>query len=629
MITNRTYSKPFRYWAILIIWLTTLGALRAADPSVTMRVPGVVEVGERFEIEVVVNARPSSLTPPSFADFRLLGGPSTSQSSSFSVVNGKTSQSIETSYSYVVAATKPGKLTLQPARAVVDGKEYVSPSYTIEVVAASGNSGGEASSNQAGQTGQAGQTQSGEGTASSQSGNTLYIRLIPEKSTLYQGEPLAVSLKIFSREQLVSLGNLTFPDLAGFFRQDIEIPTLDHLERENVNGTLYNTGLLARFVLFPQKSGELRIGSFGVDCGIQEAGPAFTGSLFDDFFGSQRTIQRTISSNSAQIEVLPLPTGAPESFSGAVGNFQLSISADKEQLKAHEAFSVVVEIKGEGNIRLLDAPPVLFPPEFETYNPKITTEMEVSGLRGIKKFEYLIIPRRSGSFSIAPVTFSFFDTRNKQYASVTSSALQIEVAEGKEGTSAIVAEAQGGQNVQQLGKDIRFIKTGRPDFHKADSFFFGSLLFWLWILIPLTLFITGVIVRRKRILKYADAVVMKHHKANKFASKRLKSAAALMQKGFPEPFYEEVSRAMWGYISDKLSIPTSELSREKAVTSLRDLGVDNGLIEEVVQWLDACEYARYAPAATRMEMHDLYRAAEMLIGKMQVVIRELMKGKKR
>ena len=626
MITNRTYSKPFRYWAILIIWLTTLGALRAADPSVTMRVPGVVEVGERFEIEIVVNARPSSLTPPSFADFRLLGGPSTSQSSSFSIVNGKTSQSIETSYSYVVAATKPGKLTLQPARAVVDGKEYVSPSYTIEVVAASGNSGGVASSNP---SGQAGQTQSGEGSPSSQSGNTLYIRLIPEKNTLYQGEPLAVTLKIFSREQLVSLGNLTFPDLAGFFRQDIEIPALDRLERENVNGTLYNTGVLARFVLFPQKSGELGIGSFGVDCGIQEAGPAPTGSLFDDFFGSQRTIQRTLSSTPAQIKVLPLPTGAPDSFSGAVGNFQLSLSADKVQLKAHEAFSVTVEIKGEGNVRLLDAPPMLFPPEFETYDPKITTEIEPSGLRGTKRFEYLIIPRRSGSFSIAPATFSFFNPRNKQYASVTSSALQIEVAEGQEGSLSVGAERQSGQNVQELGKDIRFIKTGRPDFHIAGSFFFGSLLFWLWILIPLALFITGVIVRRKRIMKYADAVVMKHHKANKFASKRLKSAAVLMQKGFPEPFYEEVSRAMWGYLSDKLSIPTSELSREKAVTSLRNLGVDNGLIEEVVQWLDACEYARYAPAATRMEMHDLYRAAEMLIGKMQVVIRELMKGKKR
>ncbi len=616
MITNSRLHKTFIYWSLGILSFLMKGSLWAADPSVTLRVPQVVELGERFELAIVINARPSDVTPPSLSDFRLLGGPSTSQSSSFSMVNGKTTQSVETSYSYYVEATKIGKFTLQPAKATIDGKTYFSSSHTIEVVAGSGGSSGGATQNP-----------TTTATTTPENSNSLYIKLLPEKQTLFQGEALPVSLKIYTREQLVSLGNLTFPDLSGFYRQDISIPPLERLERENVEGVIYNTGLLARFVLFPQKSGALQIGTFGVDCGIQEAGPAYSGSLFDDFFGSRRTIQKTIASTPLPITVLPLPSGAPEDFSGAVGSYKLSVQSDKLQLKAHEAFTLVVEISGEGNSKLLDAPTISLPAEFERYDPKITSTPDASGVSGKKRFEFLIIPRQAGTFSIPAVHFTYFNPKTKQYATETSQPIQIEVGAGVEGTQLLSGSDQPGQSVQSLGKDIRFIKTGRPDFYKAESFFFGSLAFWLWIVIPLGLFITGVILRRKRILKYADTVVMKHHKANKFAEKRLKQAALLMQKGLPEPFYEEVSRAMWGYLSDKLSIPTSELSREKAVESLQKLGVDQLLIDEVVQWLDACEYVRYAPSATRMEMHELYKAAGLLIGKMQMAIREIMKRK--
>lgn len=624
MITNSRLRNTFLIWTLGILSFLSMGSLWAADPSVTLRAPQVVEVGERFELAIVINARASNVTPPPLNGFRLLGGPSTSQSSSFSMVNGKTTQSVETSYSYYVEATQTGSFTLQPAKAVVDGKEYYSATHTIEVVAGSRGSN-------AGATGATGANGNPSATANSasatQGGSTLYLKILPAKQTLYQGEALPVSLKIFTRERLVSLGNLLFPDLAGFYRQDIAIPPLESLERENVGGIVYNTGVLASLVLFPQKSGELQIGTFTVDCGIQEAGQGYTGSLFDDFFGSQRTIQRTIASTPANLTVIPLPSGAPEGFSGAVGNYQLSVQADKLQLKAHEAFTLTVEIRGEGNIKLIDAPVVSLPSEFERYDPKITASVGASGVSGLKKFEYLIIPRQTGTFSIPPVQFSYFNPQTKQYATVYSQPLQIEVMPGEEGSQVVSGNGLPGQSVQSLGKDIRFIKTGRPDFFKADSFFFGSFAFWLWIVIPVILFVTGVVLRRKRILKYSDTVVMKHHKANKFAAKRLKLAASLMHKGLPEPFYEEVSRAMWGYLSDKLSIPTSQLSRENAVESLRKLGVDESLTQEVVQWLDACEYARYAPSATRMEMHDLYNAAVQLIGKMQIAIREIMKRK--
>ena len=598
--------------AVVLMSVICSGINAADDVTVSIEAPGVVTLGENFEFIVVINTKPSEFTPPALTPaFRILRGPNSSSSFSMNMINGKVTQSEKISYSYILQASTVGKHVIQPVKMVVGGKTYSSAPKTIEVLNPSQSGSDQAAA---------------QGTSSASDGSTLYLRAIPEKLRVYNGEALPVTIKIFSRENLVSLDNPIFPEISGFYRQDVKVPPLNSLTRENVNGTIYDTGILSKFVFFPQKTGNLKIGSFSIDCGIEGLASTRSRSILDSFFDNIRTTIKTISSPELNIEVMPLPAGAPVSFTGGVGRFTISASVDKKELKTNEAFTLTVEIKGSGNIKLLEIPNIIFPQEFEVYDPKITNQTAESVTEGIKRIEYLIIPRITGEHTIPPIAFSYFNPSDKVYSTVSSGSVSIKVGEGKD--SPAYSSGQEGmlsENIKYFGKDIRYIKGGRTNIKPEGQFFFGSFVFWFWLIVPLALFSVITYRQRARIRKFSDVRVLKHHKANKFAAKRLKKAAKYMESEQPEAFYEEVLGAMWGYLSDKLNIPTSDLSRERTVEMLSEAGADISLIEEIVQWLDTCEYARYAPSSPGIEMDFIYSAAENLIGKMQNTIRGKLK----
>ena len=571
----------------------------AEDVTLYVEAQEVATLGERFEFSVTINAKPSEVIPPDFAPgFKVLGQPSVMQSSSFGMSNSGITQSAKVTYGYTLQALAVGKHTIQPVKIVVNGKTYFSEPKTIEVLE---------------------QGQSG----ASASGGT-FLRAVPEKLRIYNGEALPVAIKVFTQENLVSLGNPVFPEISGFYRQDVKIPPLERLVRESVDGNIYGTGVISKFVFFPQKAGTLKIGSFSIDCGIEGAASARSRGFINPF--EDRTITKNISSPELSIEVMPLPTGAPVSFTGGVGKFTISASIDKKELNANDAFTLAVEIKGSGNIKLLEAPNIMFPQEFEVFEPKVTSQTAESAVDGVKKIEYVIIPRIAGEYSIPAIDFSYFDPSDKAYRTVSSESMHIKAGQGKDSPgTAYGRERVLGEDIKYIGKDIRYIKSGRTNIRPEGKFFFGSVIFWLWLIIPLVLFAAVTYWQRARIRKFSDVRVLKNHKANRFAAKRLKKAAKFMEAGQTEAFYEEVLGAMWGYLSDKLNIPTANLSRERAIELLSEAGADTSLTDEIIQWLDTCEFARYAPAAAEMEMNSIYNAAEMLIGKMQNTIRGALK----
>jgi len=317
------------------------------------------------------------------------------------------------------------------------------------------------------------------------------------------------------------------------------------------------------------------------------------------------------------ITVLPLPEGRPASFSGGVGQMKFEAVIDKTEMKANNPVTLKVTVSGNGNMRFVDAPRINFPPDFEVYDPKITTNLNATTTSGSKTFEYLIIPRHGGTYKIPAIEFSYFDPQARQYKTLHSNEYTLTVERGDDQPGATVISGISREDVKFLGKDVRYIKTGEMKLRQVGENFFGTWKFWLWYLVPLTVFAMIVYLRRKYIRKYANVAMVKNRKANRYAAKRLKRARKYMDSGQKEQFYEELSRALWGYLGDKLNIPVAELSKDNARAAMEQRRVDAALADEFTCVIDDCEFARYAPAAAGMEMNALYGQAVEVINKMQ------------
>lgn len=602
--------RKFRFGLPLLMALMSVALpIGAQEIDFKASGPTVVATGEPFEVVYTLNARPDQFKQPDFSPFELLGGPSTSTSTSVQMIGTQIKQNVTVSYTYYLRANSTGKFEIPPAQATIKGKNYVSNALSVEVVKGSAP---------------ASQTQSGTGSSSGEEqesikgGKDLFAAFLVDKHTVYLGEPVIVTLKIYDRMGLSRLAPPKLPALQGFYKNDIPTPELRQLTRENVNGQIYNTGVIARFILYPQKTGDLTIGSVEFNGAVQRTVTRRSRSWFDlDFdFPTVQEQPVTFRSEPVTIRVKPLPPGQPANFSGTVGDLSMTASIDKPELNTNDALTLRIKLTGKANMKMINPPVVSFPADFDTYAPKTNVQEEYSteGTTGTVTFEYVAIPRHPGNFTIPPVSFSYFSIQSNEYKTLSSKSFTVNVNKGREDTTITVVSGLSREDVRLLNQDIRYIKRTLPEWNDK-KLFLDSKLFILWYIIPLVLFTTVIFVRRKTIRERADVARMRHKRAARLAGKRLKKAEKAMKNQQKDEFYEEILKAVWGYLSDKLMIPLANLSRDNAWQALTERGISDEVKEQLGKIIDTCEFARFAPSGTLPSMKETYDNTVVLMEK--------------
>ena len=600
--------------AIFVLLVSSFN-LKADDVTFTANAPQAVEVGEQFRLQFVLNAKGSSFSEPNITDFQVLSGPNTSSSSSIQWVNGKMSQSTTYTYTFILMADHEGKFTIPSATIKSGSKTYQSNPITIEVVAGSRPSASNGS--QGGQQG--GGSAPATTTNPDLSSDDLFVAITVDKKKLYQGQYLVATIKLYIRNKDVSgFEDVKFPPFTGFWSSDLEAPQQIELLRENVNGQIYNTGLLKKVLLMPQRSGELIIDPMEIT--VLSRTRVRSNNPFDDFFGgSYRTTPYKLASKPVKINVDPLPAGKPADFSGGVGNFTLNASVDKTEVKANEAVTLKLKVSGTGNLKFINNIKVDFPPDIDVYDPKTTQNIktDASGMSGSVTFDYLFIPRYAGNYRIAPITFSYFDTKTKTYKTLTTQEFNINVEKGNGETEANsgVVQALTKEDVKFIGKDIRYIKPVQQ-LDRKQAMMFGTPLFFGCYAIPLLIFVAIILFRLAQIKQNANQAAVKNRKAGKVSRKRLRQASKYMKQGQEAQFYDELLKGIWGYLSDKLSIPVANLSKDNVTDILAAHNVDSQLVGELMDLLNSCEFARYAPAAVSGGMDEIFRKADDTLSKL-------------
>lgn len=591
----------------LIVFLLTVTLASAQQVEFKASAPSVVATGEQFRLSYTLNREGSNLQLPALEGFDLLMGPSLSQSSSFSMINGKTTQKVSYTYTYVLEATKEGVFEIPAATVTADGKPYRSNTLRIEVVK------GSADHQAAGQRNN--QAARPDETAAVNEQN-LFVKVDVSRRSLYIGESLVATVKVYTKVDLTNFGRSKFPSFDGFLAEEIPTPQRIELVRETYNGQIYNVGIIRKMLLFPQHTGEITIEPFELECIVRQRLTGGGRSFFDDFFGNYRDVRAMRRSKPVTITVKELPQqGKPLAFSGTVGHIDMSTSLSADTLNANDALTCKVTFSGTGNLKLLRAPEIGFPLDFEVYDPKETRDLRVTenGMAGTVTFEYLAIPRYSGDYRIPALKFAYFDTQSNTYKTLSGREYNIHVRKGAERD---VAQAGGNtgavqsfkkEDVRKVGEDIRYLKTGDLHLREAGVRFFATPAYWLALGIPLLLFIAGTLLNRRRIKANADIVRVKNKAATKMARKRLKVAAVALKNHRAEQFYEEVLKALWGYVSYKLNIDQAELNRDNISELLQQKGVEEERVKEFIAVLDTCEYARYAPGSgSEQEMSKVY-----------------------
>ena len=600
-----------KYLLSNILFILTVIHGYSDDIEFTVSAPGVVTVGEQFRLTYSLNSKGDKFSAPEFDNFYVIAGPSTSYNQSTQIINGKVTRNVSYTYTYILQSTREGKFTIPPATVVVNKKQYSTNSLQIEVIKGK---------TQPQTRTPATQSQNDQGMANIEN-EDLFVRVLISNSDVYQGAHLVATVKIYSRVNLSGFEKVDLPDFNGFYMQEIEIPPLRSLERENINGQIYGTGVIKKYLLFPQYSGNIVIEPVEIECLVQQTVRRTPQSSFDDFFSfnSVRNTKKFVSSPEVSINVKPLPAGAPSSFCGTVGSVNMIAGLDKSSVKENDAVTLKITLKGTGNLKLAEAPVVDFPPDFETYDPKVTTNLKagVSGTTGSKTFEYLVIPRHAGNYRIAPVKYSFFDTGSRKYKYLSSEEFLINVSKGEEGEDGNIISGFTKEEVRYLGKDIRFIITGPINVKEKGKIIFSTPLFLLIHTGLLVLFLLVYVFVRYSTKRNANVILLRNRRANKQAKKRLKSAGREMKSDNAKGFFEEVLKALWGYMSDKLSIAVSELSQENIRQSIEKKTVDKKLVDEFVELVDTCEYAQYAPAGESVSLEEIYRKSIKIISKLE------------
>ena len=588
--------------------------MMAQEPAIKVSAKSQVTVGEQFRIAFEVNTDGKDFKAPSFNGFTLVGGPFNSTSSSVQIINGSMSRSVTNTYTFVLRAESEGSFTIGSASINVDGKVVESEPYPINVVAGESSS----TASQGGQSSGQGRTNANANTNTNDpqvSGQDLFVKVSTSKRSAYVGEPLVLTYKLYTKVPVSQLSVSNMPSYGGFWTKECES---QKQASEVVNGIQYTTYEIKKVVLIPQKSGKFTIEPMVVECVAQivtqrnnQWGSDPFGFFNDPFFGrSYANVPKTIQTASLAIEVKGLPVqGKPDSFDGAVGDYNFTASADHDELSTNEAFTLTMTVSGKGNVELVNLPRPVFPPDFEVYDPKITNSVDANGLgmSGTKKAEYLVIPRRAGDFNIPPIEFSYFNPAKGQYYTLASSGMNLKVnksAGDESGDGGLFASTQEG--IKHLGSDIRHIKTGSSKLKPANTQFFASPMYWAILVALLILFLVATILVRKRRQYKQDVVLVRNKKATKVAKGRLKNAFKFLKQQEQDHFYEEMSQALWGYIADKLGLERSVLSMDTVKEAMMAKGIDEALSNEFVDTLNTCEFARFAPGDATEKMQGLY-----------------------
>lgn len=601
---------------IIFLLFTILAAwqVKAADKvRFVAEAADVVVSGDQVRLVFTVNSQDiKDFRAPSIKGFDVLMGPSRSQQSSIQIINGKRTSNSSTAFTYILLAGNPGTYTIPAASVEVNGEKVFSNAISIKVLPqdqTSGNSGnnggGSASSSRS------------QAAGSRISANDLFITATASKTTVHEQEAILLTYKVYTVVNLRQLYG-KMPDLKGFHTQEVELPQQKTFTLEHYKGRNYNTTVWSQYVLFPQQTGKLEIPSITFDGVVAQQ--TISDDPFDAFFngGGYVEVKKKITTPKVVINVQLLPA-KPAGFSGAVGEFKLASSINATDVKTNDAVTIKLTLSGTGNMKLIGTPEVKFPQDFEIYDPKVTDDYKLtnSGLTGTKTFEYLAIPRHAGNFTIPAIEFTYFDLKSNSYKTLKTEAYNLKVAKGQGNADQVISDFTNKESVKMLGKDIRFIKLGDSSLRPKGDFFFGTVGYYLCYLIPLLLFVVFAVIYRQKALENANVAKVKTKKANKVATRRMKLAGKLLAENKKNEFYDEVLKALWGYISDKLSIPVSQLSKDNIEAELTNYGVQEALIAEFIGVLNECEYARYAPGNENKAMDKVYSASVEVISKME------------
>jgi hypothetical protein len=609
---------------LIALLLIASAPLNADEVQFTALTKTTVRVGENFQLQYKINAEGTNFQGPQIVDFQVLNGPSTSTSSSVQIINGQVTRDVSYVFTYVLRGIKEGEFTIQPARILVGGKEFFSNSVKIKVTKDAGSPGTQGSSG----------SQGSSGTTVQGTENDLFLRAYISNSTPVQGEQVIITYKIFTTIPISNIDASKMSSFSGFWSKDLLANREDFPQtREYINGKEYVVAEVKKYALFPQRSGEITIEPGELKCVAQvkttaqrrSSDPFFDSFFNDPFFNSRfQNVEKQLLSNSLKLNVQPVPSkNKPDGYGGAVGNFTFSSHIDKTEVKTNEAINLKFTLNGTGNVELIDAPKVVFPTDFEVYDPEISNNVKVSmsGVSGTRTFDYLIIPRNPGTYTIKPVVFSYFDLNKRDYVTITTPEYKITVQRGEGSSANITYSGVSQEDIKYIGKDIRHIKLPPFQLKPIGSFFFRSGTYYLLLLFPIILFATLVFLWRKQVKQRSNTAMLRTKKATRVSLKRLKVANIYLKEGKETEFYVEISKALWGYISDKFSVPRSELSMDNVKERLLKKSLNEETITDLINTLNNTEFARFAPGNKSENMDKIYQEALTIISKIERELR--------
>ena len=592
--------------------------VRAEDVTFTADAPSAVVMGETFRLSYTVNTHSvKNFRIGNIVDFDVLMGPNQSSSSSTSIVNGVRTSSKTITYTCILRPKQEGTFTIPAATITAEGKQLTSKELAVKVLPP----------DQRGSSAQQTSAQ-GRGTTTSQSGKIndedLFIVATVNKKKVYEQEAILLTYKIYTTVNLTNVSG-KMPDLKGFHTQEVEMPKGNReFELEHYKGRNYRTIVWSQYVLFPQQSGQLEIPSITFEGTIAQRVQNY--DPFEAFFNggsSYVNVQKAIHTPKLTIDVSPLPSGKPASYYGGVGDFKISSTISTTELKENEAVTLKLVISGTGNMKLIKTPEVKFPADFEIYDPKVDNKftLKTNGLSGNKVIEYLAIPRHGGNYTIPPVEFSYFDVKSGGYKTLATPEYVLNVAKGSGSSTSAPVNYVSKEELRLLGQDIRYINLAEAKYRGKGAYLYGTTSYWLWYVIPFIGFLVIVIVYRKQAIENANIAKVKTKKAGKMATRRLKVAKQKMQQKDKTGFYDEVLKALWGYLSDKLSMPVSELSKDNIAVKLAQCQVAQELIDECLALVGECEFARYAPSLSHLSEEQIYDKVDALMDRLENAIR--------
>lgn len=606
---------------LYFVLLLSVFALAARGQKFVAEAPSQVAVGEQFRLTYTINTQNvSGFRVGNIPDeLEVLMGPSTSSQSSFQIINGHTTSTSSITYTYILCASKNGTFNIPAANISAGGKKLTSNSLKIHV---SGTAGGRNGQTQRGR----GQQQQMRDAGSKISGSDLFIKVSANKKSVHEQEPILLTYKVYTLVDLTQLEG-KMPDLKGFYTQEVKLPQQKSFKIETINGRQYRTVTGSQYVMFPQKTGKLEIPSITFNGVVVQRNRSV--DPFEAFFNGGSgyvEVKQKIKAPGLTINVEPLPA-RPANFSGGVGRFNISAQLNKKELKANEPITLRVVVSGNGNLKLVKAPTVNFPKDFDKYDAKITdnTKLTANGIEGNMVYDFLAIPRHPGKYEIPAVEFTYFDTNTNSYKTAKTESFTLDVAKGVNNGGG-VSSFTGQEDLKQLNKDIRFIKTGDAKPHDVNDFFFGSTAYWIVLGVLALIFVSLFVVFRKRAIDNANIGKMRGKKANKMAARRLKKARKLMDAGKQSEFYDEVLRALWGYVGDKLNMPVEQISRENISQCLAEHGVMDDVVKRFIDALDECEFERYAPGDAKGNMNKTFEAAMTAIMDIEESMKKRPKG---